>query len=366
VQEYWVDHVLAYSSTNGGRLTQDPLFNVLLEQLLAISEQYRTHHRIGNNESPSHDLISAQSSEPRLASLQHHGPVHKLISMVVQHRTISKLHFKTNHNGKLSDYIVSSFLLQSTPLDMFQEDDEDPTPFSTVHSDYNKRVHTLLTTDAFPGLTTLQLTTFKAVYGPYAFVCRYPGCSKTSSGFSSDELRIQHEKSHAPPLLCTYPGCTYTLRFTSLHGLKRHVRENHSNMIRTVPKSIRHRSKASAAQSSTSSKALPSTITTLPPQFPIASPITTVNIASRTNMMTPPDIDDAYLRTIEQAQMDLWNRNAHLSQQQRQELWLSASSVSSNAFDINASQVPRFMAYSSTSLAQTQVWNTPLVMPFPF
>lgn len=277
VQEYWVDHVLAYASINGGRSTQDPLFNDHLERLLAMSEQYRTHYRIGNTESPSHDFISAQSSEPRLASLQHHGPVHKLLSMVVQHRTVSKLHFKTNDSGKLFDYIISNFLLQSVPLDMFQEDNEDPTPFSTVHFDYNKRVHALLTTDAFPGLTTLQLTTFKDVYGPYAFVCRYPGCSKTSLGLSSDELRVRHEKSHAPPLLCTYPGCTYTLRFQSLHGLKRHVRENHSNLVRTVPKSIRHRSKAIAVQSSTPSEALPSTIATMtevvdssvPPRSPI-------------------------------------------------------------------------------------------------
>jgi hypothetical protein len=146
---------------------------------------------------------------------------------------------------------------------MSRQDNEDPTPFSTVHFDYNKRVHALLTTDTFPGLTTLQLTTFKALYGPYAFICRYSGCSKTSLGFSSDKLRVQHEKSHAPPLLCTHPGCTYTLRFQSLHGLKRHLRENHSELIRTVPKSIRHKSIANTAQSSTPSAALPSTIATM-------------------------------------------------------------------------------------------------------
>ena len=263
MQEYWVDHVLAYASITVGRSTQDPSFNVHLEQLLVIFEQHRTHHQIGNSESPSHDLVSAQSSEPRLASLQYHGPVYKLISMIVQHRTVWNLHFKTNENGELSNYIVSNFLLQLDPLVMSRQDNEDPTPFSTVHSGYNKRVHALLTTDTFPGLTTLQLTTFKAVYGPYAFVCRYSGCSKTSLGFSSDELRVQHEKSHAPPLLCTHPGCTYTLRFQSLHGLKRHLRENHSELIRTVPKSIRHRSKASTAQSSTPCEALHSAIATM-------------------------------------------------------------------------------------------------------
>jgi hypothetical protein len=99
----------------------------------------------------------------------------------------------------------------------------------------------LLDSEIFPGLTTLQLATFKDSYGPFAFVCRYPGCPKSSTGFSSDESRIQHESTHAPPLLCTYSGCTYTLRFQSLQGLKRHIRENHGDNITNIPKSIRRR-----------------------------------------------------------------------------------------------------------------------------
>jgi hypothetical protein len=82
--------------------------------------------------------------------------------------------------------------------------------------------------------------------------------------------------------------------------------------------------------------------------------------------MMLPNIDDTFRRTLEQAQQDLLSRNAHLSQQQQNELWLSAASVPSNAFEINASQVPRSMPYSSTSLAHTPVWNTPLVIALPF
>jgi hypothetical protein len=81
---------------------------------------------------------------------------------------------------------------------------------------------------------------------------------------------------------------------------------------------------------------------------------------------TLPNIDDTYLRTLEQAQQDLWNRNSHLSQQQREELWLSAASIPSNALDINASQVPRSMTYSPISLAQTPVWKTLLVVALLF
>ena len=79
-----------------------------------------------------------------------------------------------------------------------------------------------------------------------------------------------------------------------------------------------------------------------------------------------PNTDNNYLRILEQAKQDLWNRNSHLSEQQRQELWLQAASNPGNAF-INtnpslARQVPRSMSYSTT---QTPVWNTPLVLACP-
>jgi hypothetical protein len=78
------------------------------------------------------------------------------------------------------------------------------------------------------------------------------------------------------------------------------------------------------------------------------------------------NIDETYLHTLEQAQQDLWNRNSHLSQQQREALWLSAASIPSNALDVNVNQIPRSMAYSPVGLAQTPVWNTLLVVALLF
>ncbi|KAF2705233.1 hypothetical protein K504DRAFT_97959 [Pleomassaria siparia CBS 279.74] len=66
-----------------------------------------------------------------------------------------------------------------------------------------------------------------------------------------------------------------------------------------------------------------------------------------------PNTDTTYLHMLEQAKQDLWSRNAHLSQQQRQQLWLQAAS--GNVFDPNhatpsmVSQTPRSMAFNTCS-----------------
>lgn len=109
-----------------------------------------------------------------------------------------------------------------------------------LHS-YLNRVHQLLGSDSFPGLTNGQLSIFKSTYGPTAFVCRFFGCTQSTTGFANDQLRRQHELIHAPPLLCNNSNCTYGLSFGSLEALKRHMRENHEDTPPTVPTSVRLR-----------------------------------------------------------------------------------------------------------------------------
>lgn len=77
-----------------------------------------------------------------------------------------------------------------------------------------------------------------------------------------------------------------------------------------------------------------------------------------------PNADMTYLHTLEQAKQEFWSRNSHLSQQQRRELWFQAAA--SNVFDVSssstpASHVPRSMPLNTSYLAQSPVWNTPLV-----
>jgi hypothetical protein len=122
-------------------------------------------------------------------------------------------------------------------------------------------VHFLLAAKSFSGITTSELDEFKSVYGPFAYHCRFPGCSDASTCFSTDGLRLRHENTHVPSLVCTFSDCTYSLAFQSVSGLERHIRENHVNEAPRIPGSIRIHSKHSSVQASfrTASKYQPDT-----------------------------------------------------------------------------------------------------------
>jgi hypothetical protein len=115
----------------------------------------------------------------------------------------------------------------------------DPTPLSVIQVEYAKQVGYLLSAVTVPGLTPEQLTIFKTSNRPYAFVCRFPGCTSISAGFPNHGLRIQHELVHKPALFCTHPGCKYSLPFASAQNLRKHIRDFHDSRPRLVAKSIR-------------------------------------------------------------------------------------------------------------------------------
>ncbi|KAH6637853.1 key lime pathogenicity protein, partial [Boeremia exigua] len=69
---------------------------------------------------------------------------------------------------------------------------------------------------------------------------------------------------------------------------------------------------------------------------------------------------------LEQARLEFWNSNAHLTEEQRQEAWATASLYPNTAFDTPAQpsmahQIPRTMPNSMTSLSQLPVWTQSLV-----
>ena len=132
-------------------------------------------------------------------------------------------------------------LIKRIYVDATRPQEQDPSPFSNVLHSYLNRVHRLLGSDSFPGLTNGQLSIFKSTYGPTAFVCRFFGCTNSTTGFANDQLRRQHELIHTPPLICNNSSCTYGLSFGSLEALKRHMRENHEDTL-TIPRSVRLRS----------------------------------------------------------------------------------------------------------------------------
>lgn len=214
--EHWFDHVLAFISMPEG--VNDETFKEHLRHLCDIMQYHQANTAIDDVSFSLETFASMMVLEPRLEHIRHVECIFEALSEVVKHRHIRALHFRDT---------------------AFSDLPADPTPFSIVQEEYQKRVELLLECVSYPGLTSTQLLSFHETHRPFAFVCRFPNCSDISAGFATDKDRIQHERSHAPPLLCTHSGCKYTLGFSSLQNLKRHIREHHGIVPAKIPTSLR-------------------------------------------------------------------------------------------------------------------------------
>jgi hypothetical protein len=234
IHEHWLDHLLAFAA----EVTQarDRQLEACLEIFLFVySHQYARYLDPANRVQP--DTLAARNSEPRLRYLEHYGHHYRYLCVYVNYRHAKQVHFEmpADHSKPFLDrhHQMANICSLVEPLD--------PTPLSVVQLEYAKQVEFLLSADAVPGLTPEELTMFKSTNRPYAFVCRFPGCPGMLAGFSTHDLRTQHEMTHKPALFCTHSGCKYSLPFASRQNLGKHIRDYHSSVPRNIPTSIRHR-----------------------------------------------------------------------------------------------------------------------------
>ena len=91
---------------------------------------------------------------------------------------------------------------------------------------YQHTVQTLLNTWNFPSISIRQLEKFKQDFRSAVFTCRFNCCPLGQTGFDSEALRDEHERTHTPTVLCEVPGCTYP-PFPSTRALKNHCAKYH-------------------------------------------------------------------------------------------------------------------------------------------
>jgi hypothetical protein len=182
----------------------------------------------------------------------------------------------------------------------------DPTPLSVVQVEYAKQVDYLLSAVTVPGLTPEQLTIFKTSNRPYAFVCRFPGCTSISAGFPNHGLRIQHEMIHKPALFCTHTGCKYSLPFASAQNLRKHIRDFHDSRPRLVAKSIRRRKATLLRERNL--------------QFPTPSPLGILDVQSQVQSQTtgPPEASQPTRATAGRATVGIHHFIQHYRFKQQQ------------------------------------------------
>ena len=91
-------------------------------------------------------------------------------------------------------------------------------------------------------MTSDELESFKQDSRSSAYTCRFPMCPRTTLGFYSKDLQLEHEATHTQRLLCLHSGCQYPV-FPSSRALKNHENSCHGTVqgrrtIRRVSGSI--------------------------------------------------------------------------------------------------------------------------------
>ena len=79
---------------------------------------------------------------------------------------------------------------------------------------------------------------FRVSHSSGSYLCSYQGCPRASQGFSSLELRQQHEESHAPRFQCSNPACGFW-KCSSEAALRKHTTKYHDGQdVSSVPNSL--------------------------------------------------------------------------------------------------------------------------------
>ena len=107
----------------------------------------------------------------------------------------------------------------------------DPTWLSEIHQKYEKYVDLLLRSSdpALVGdLEPQQLQKFRNIYGGWSYFCRYSTCASSTSGFSSQDTRDQHETTHVRKFKCDVSHCFMSDQgFKKQRDLKLHCQKYH-------------------------------------------------------------------------------------------------------------------------------------------
>lgn len=113
----------------------------------------------------------------------------------------------------------------------------DTTLFAEIRARYQTAVVQLLAKEE---PNDEALSNFKARHGPRAYLCCYPDCPHSVTGFDSVEGRRKHEDSHAPRFRCSDVACGFTgWTFKSRAALNKHIAKYHDDRsIASVPTSL--------------------------------------------------------------------------------------------------------------------------------
>ena len=130
------------------------------------------------------------------------------------------------------------------PFSANPDGQDDPTLFSSIRARYQSILEELLEHNS---LNDVASSNFAARHISGWYLCRYRNCPRATEGFSSSELRHEHESGHSAHYRCTDPACGFFGKaLKSRAAMNKHRTKYHGDDVLTaIPNSLR---KASARQ----------------------------------------------------------------------------------------------------------------------
>ncbi|PSN61329.1 hypothetical protein BS50DRAFT_534675 [Corynespora cassiicola Philippines] len=208
--KFWVEHCLEYAKCGGSLDTSDllprRLANLQLkhEKLLQQTFGRKINHSRLIGDSVGHSFEDS-------LTLMNHLPVHGLMEDTLSiQRAVIQHSFENGEDAE-------AFATQN-----------DRTLFSNLVAYFESSVLYLLTQDNIDGIPQTILQAFRKSYASTAFRCRFPSCPQASTGFASDETRLQHEMVHLHRVKCKIATCQWSrIGFSSKARLDAHNKKHH-------------------------------------------------------------------------------------------------------------------------------------------
>ncbi|KAI0421831.1 hypothetical protein F5X98DRAFT_389104 [Xylaria grammica] len=194
--EHWIDCVLR-------ALSQKEPGEHMLQLRSNLSEVSQRVAAFKDSISPKDESISL-ALEPRLELLRPFSPLYEIAKEALLTRNQKKLSYAASTNNEVRKIAKLPDVLKN----------------------YQTVLQKCLSIREFPGISTEELAQFQRDYSREAFTCRFLSCPRATDGFETDELRVDHEISHASPLKCPITSCQYPA-FPSEQALRKHKQNCH-------------------------------------------------------------------------------------------------------------------------------------------
>ncbi|PSN67186.1 hypothetical protein BS50DRAFT_384791 [Corynespora cassiicola Philippines] len=206
--EYWAEYLLADAASNSG-LDPSSILSELANQIALLLSQ-------SNSTEGSHYDFSDETPDKRLHYLQNNQVLYKQVQYFLKSRS----------KHRLGVGILQEQDDPSGDLTKLQNLDG----ISTMLNSYQKAVELLLNQDSCPGVSAEELEIFKRHFKISAYTCRLRSCPRTTIGFETDQLRREHEATHAEGFRCSIPHCQFPV-FRSEKALNVHINKYHSTQL---------------------------------------------------------------------------------------------------------------------------------------